>query len=69
MTALPSEVEGKSTITVQGEGVMVDRGKLIVHSDDIDTEMDVVSAQISHWGEVHAASEQELLEADAHYRN
>ncbi len=68
MTALPSKVDGKSTITVQGEGVTVDRAELVVYERNIDEEMDRVAAQISYWGEMHAAAEQELMEADAHYR-
>lgn len=68
MTEPVSEVAGVSVITVQGDEVRVDRAKLVVNEANIETEMAQVAALISHWGEAWAAAEQELMEADAHYR-
>ncbi|KKM17102.1 hypothetical protein LCGC14_1679150 [marine sediment metagenome] len=68
MTTIPGEVDGSSRLKIYGEEVMLFRCELVVDESNVDDEMNRVAAQISFWGEMYAAAEQELAEADAHYR-
>jgi hypothetical protein len=58
--------QGKTTLEVMGEKVVVDHSTAKV--GDIDLDMDQVAAYMSRVGELWAMAEEELMSADAHYR-